>query len=131
MIINGKIKYIEQSHKDGWLTVVLGKTRKGKHLEIPIFFASKYRQSVTDQELRVGMRIDVSCFAYGKKRGVWWSTYLVASYFREYKVGQQRYKEVVNEKTGEIVKLKDQFDTDYSKMSKQFEMDYDQETDSE
>ena len=125
MVITGKIKDIEQSVKEGWLTVVLTKQRKGKNIDIPIFFASKYRQQVSDQTLRIGLRVDVACFVYGKKRGDWWSTYLVANYYREHKVGQKNYKEIANKKTGEIIKLKDQFETDYNGLKSQFEINYD------
>ena len=115
MVITGKIKYLEQSHKDGWITVVLSKTRKGKPIEIPIFFQNKYRQEVSDQTLRIGLNIDVKCFVYGKKTVFWWNTYLVAEYYRVHKKGQRNIREVANTKTGEVINLKNDFQPTYKK----------------
>lgn len=109
MIINGKIKLIEKSVKSGWYTVVLTKTRQGKVLEIPIFFGQKFWQSIETGLLKVGMRVDITIFLYGKKTGDWWNSYIVADHWRPYVKGADRFKEITNPKTGEIIKLKNQF----------------------
>jgi len=109
MILTGKIKDIQPSVKPGWFTVVLGKTRKGKPIEIPVFFGEKFRESVSTQVLYVGLTIDVTCFVYGKKKGDWWNTYIVAENWRKYLPGQKRTAEVVNKKTGEIREVKGRF----------------------
>lgn len=123
MVITGRIKYLEQSHKDGWVTVVLTKSRKGKKIEIPVFFQSKYRQDVSEQKLRIGLMIDIKCFVYGKKRDMWWNTYCVAEYYRTHEKGKRNNIEVVNHKTGEIIKLKNNFQPSYKERQNNFDND--------
>jgi len=109
MLLTAKIKRIEQSVKSDWYTVVLSKTRKGKEIEIPVFFGVKFRESIQKGLLVSGMRIDVTITIYGKKKGEWWNTYVVCDKWREYKKGAARYREVVNQQTGEIFKRKGEF----------------------
>ena len=108
MIITAKIKRIEKSVKSGWYTVVLTKTRQGKHLDIPVFFGQKFWKTIESGTLKEGMKIDVTFFMYGKKNGDWWNSYIVAERWRPYVKGQDRFKEVVT-KNGEIIKRKNEF----------------------
>ena len=109
MIITAKIKLIEKSVKSGWYTIVLTKERKGQRIDIPIFFGQKFWHSIENGSIYVGLRIDVTCFVYGKKNGDWWNTYCVADNWRPYVSGQSRNKEIVNRKTGEIINKKGDF----------------------
>jgi hypothetical protein len=102
MIITAKIKLIEKSVKSGWYTVVLTKMRKGQRIDIPIFFGQKFWGSIEHGNIRVGLRVDVTCFVYGKKQGDWWNTYCVAENWRPYVSGQARSREIVVKSTGEV-----------------------------
>ena len=62
MIITAKIKFIEKSVKDGWNTIVLTKQRRGKPIEIPVFFGSNFNKDIADYKLYIGLRIDVVFF---------------------------------------------------------------------
>lgn len=108
MIITGKITAIERSVKNGWTSVILRKTRKGKQLSIVLFFSDKFLSSFDDNALFVGKTIDVTCFVYSKKRGDWWNTYIVVEKWRPYLRGQKRYKEIIG-KNNDLVKLKNLF----------------------
>ena len=126
MLITGKIKDIQKNSPGRDIyTVVLEKTRKGKKILIPVTFWGRlswdiqsgkipgpvgYARPVGQPFLKIGMRVDIQAYIYGKpvisNGKQFWDTYIVAESWRPYKAGSKRYREIANKDTGEIIKRK-------------------------
>ncbi len=113
MLITGKVSKIDLKDESKRIyNVVLHKTRKGKPIQIAIIFWGKLFDTIANGYIKVGERIDVQVYTYSKSNfynnAEYYSTYLVAQSWRHYVKGKERFKEIVNQKTGEVIKRKDE-----------------------
>ncbi len=111
MLITGKVlKIMKEDENRNIYTVILSKSRKGKNIEIAIVFWGKHAQSIEDNRIKLNDKIDIQVYAYSKsyfyKDKERYNSYLVAESWRHYVKGKERYKEIINQKTGEVIKRK-------------------------
>lgn len=111
MLITGKVNSIIQpdDNRDIYI-LVLSKKRRNKPIEIAIIFWGKLSDTIKNNFIKIGDKIDIQFYAYSKtyiyKGKQNFNSYLVAESWRPYVKGKERYREVVNQNTGEIIKRK-------------------------